>query len=624
MKKLMLFLILLMITPVFASTSAFDIQWWNQATYSNLPSNTLRQWAEGMQGRVGSNLGTGSIFYVDSGVVNEGDGSSWENAKDTLQEAVDLCVVNRGDVIKVAQGTAEDVATAAAIDVDCNGITIEGVGNGDERPEFSLTTNLSTFQVSASDVTLYNLRFKGAKTSGGSAQGVDVLATANGYRILGCEFRETSNDTELVKMLNITANADEGVIAGNRFIGETGGGDAVAITFEGGSDKTVIAYNTLIGDWSGYVVDGTTAASTEISVYGNYVHNADTGAGKTIAFNSSTTGGIFGNQCYGNGATFELVGDAMFISPDNVVMQTENVEGRNYESMLGAFTGPADGAAQDDNVKASLDLLNTDTATTIALVGDVNTNIIADITALDQVVDDVNTNIIAVVDAILLDTAEIQDVNTNIIADIAALDQVVDDVNTNLVADVAGVSTLVTDANNNIEGYITALDQVVDDVNTNLVADFTNSGSQFIIIADVNCQDLVNNTQDATSDITTAASGDLYLENITLSVGPEQAASLTTSAWAVFEISCDNTHGQTGEDAPIVAEVVASFTELTTIAEADMDTSAFPILIESGSTLYCHGSNAAGNVNGVVRVTLVFRRIDDAAAVTALDVGTIP
>ena len=362
MRKLIFLTILALVFANKAEArSAFDIEWWA------MPGNTqsLRLWAESMEGRVGGNIGTGKIWYVDSGVSIEGDGSSWTNAYNTLQEAVDASSAdsgaNRGDVIKVGQGHAEAVATAAAIDIDVAGITIEGAGYGEDQPEFSLSANLSTFQVSAADVTLVNLRFLSTKTAGGVAQGIDVTADGDGFRMIGCEMRETSVDTEFVKALNISADADECVIVGNRFIfiAEGTGGDAVAITLEGGSDQSVIAYNQFNGDWSGYVIDGTAAASLNLLVKGNVIHNFDTGAGKTMGFNTATTGDVIGNKCYGNGSSFAFVGDAMFVSPENVFMATENVETRNYETMFGAFTGDG-GTDAGDSIYADMVLAQTD------------------------------------------------------------------------------------------------------------------------------------------------------------------------------------------------------------------------------------------------------------------------
>jgi len=106
----------------------------------------------------------------------------------------------------------------------------------------------------------------------------------------------------------------------------------------------------------------------------NIIHNYDDGAGKTIGFETASTGSIINNKCYGNGSSYAIVADAMFVSPDNICIQTEDVEGRNFESMLGAFTGPVNGVAADDNVKAILDLI----------IEHTGTSLVASIAALDD------------------------------------------------------------------------------------------------------------------------------------------------------------------------------------------------------------------------------------------------
>jgi hypothetical protein len=309
-------------------------------------------------------LTTGKIWYVDSGVVVEGNGANWDNAYNTLQEAIDAADAdggdNRGDIIKVAQGHTENIASAAAVTVDVVGVTIEGCSTGDDMPEFALTAEASTFAVSVADVTIKNVRFLGNFTNG-VTQCLDIGATGDGCRVIGCEFKETSSTKELLIMITLTADADRCLIYGNRFLGESGGTDSVAINLEGGSDKTVIAGNAFIGDWSGYVVDGTTAASTEIIVASNYVHNADTSAGKTMAFHASTTGGAFANECYGNGATYAFVGDAMYVSPTNVFLTVENVETAvTYYDILTAIL--TDTAALDTSAELRTLLFGSDTA----------------------------------------------------------------------------------------------------------------------------------------------------------------------------------------------------------------------------------------------------------------------
>ncbi|GAG14603.1 unnamed protein product, partial [marine sediment metagenome] len=253
-------------------------------------------------------------FYVDSEVATAGDGTSWTNAVRTLQEGINKCVANNGDFVYVAQEHAENIASAVALDFDCPGITIVGHGSGEDQPEISFTagaTSLGT--ISAADVTIYNIRFLGAFTDG-ITKAIDITANGDGARILCCEFRETDNTMELLVMINVAVNADELVFAGNRFIGTDSADPTDAIVFAGASNKTIVQSNTFIGTWSDCVIDGTVALSTGLNIIDNHVVNLDS-TGKTIQFHTSTTGSVIGNKCYGNGSTFAIVADSMFVCP---------------------------------------------------------------------------------------------------------------------------------------------------------------------------------------------------------------------------------------------------------------------------------------------------------------------
>jgi len=327
-KKVLIILVLLAMPITGLAAARWSI---NQDNYTSNPLGLLRNRFGILDTEVAAlqaqqNQGTGGYYYVDSGAGSDSyAGTSWTLAKATIDAAIGLCTANNGDVIYVAQGHAENIASAAALDCDVAGITIIGIGSGDDMPELALTAQASTVEIAAADVTIQNIRFLGNYTNG-VTECIDVTATGDGARILECEFRETANTKELLKMITLTADADRCVIYGNRFLGEAGGTDSSAIFAEGGTDKTIIAGNTFIGDWSGYVVDATTAASTELAIYGNYVHNADTTAGKTMAVHDSATGGVFANVCYGNGASFAFSGNAVFVSPDNVFSNAEAVE----------------------------------------------------------------------------------------------------------------------------------------------------------------------------------------------------------------------------------------------------------------------------------------------------------
>jgi len=300
---------------------------------------------EALSGGVFDNIGTGSIFYCDSGAAADGAGTTWATAVDTLQEAVDLCTDNAGDVIYVAQNHGETVASAAALNFDKAGITVVGIGNGEDQPTISMITAASaTVQISAADVMLYNLRFLGAYTNG-ITECLDITANGDGAIIAGCQFRETTNDMELLIMITVTAAADELVIVGNRFIGIDGGNDSVAIALEGASNQSVIANNYFFGEWSDYVI-ANGATSISMLIENNVICNVNT-TGKLMSFSAASTGSLINNKCYGNGTSFALVAAAMFVGPDNVFMQTKNVATRNFETMFGPYRGDAAGTAGD-------------------------------------------------------------------------------------------------------------------------------------------------------------------------------------------------------------------------------------------------------------------------------------
>jgi len=364
MKKLKVLIILALVvcmaSEVFGLTYGADnYKKYRSAALNAGRNDPIMNFMTEVEGKVGGETGTGTIYYVDSDVSSAGAGTSVTAAVATIQEGIDLCTANAGDIVYVMPGYAENAASAAIIDFDCAGMTLYCLGEGEDMPTVSLiTTAAATIQISAADVTIFNLRISGNYTNG-ITEAVDITADGDGYRILGCEFRETSATKELLKMITVTADADEGTIAGCKFIGIATGTDSVAISLEGGSDYSEIIDNDFYGDWSGYVIDGSTAASIGLRVNYNRINNLDAGAGKTMAFHASTTGDVIGNTCYGNGATFAPVGDAMFVSPDNIFMQTENVETRTYESMFGAYRGDAAGTA-GDSIFADFVLAQTD------------------------------------------------------------------------------------------------------------------------------------------------------------------------------------------------------------------------------------------------------------------------
>jgi len=342
--------ILLLAKFIFANITAFDIEWWNQKTYSNLPSNTLRQWAEGMEGRVGMPLGTGHIFYVDSAVINEGDGSSWLNAKDTLDEAVNLCENSRGDVIYVAQGHAETFL-AQSLDCDVIGVTIIGCGSGSLRPTITYGHTSAEVAIGADNVTIMNMRFISSVT--GVLMGIEVEDGVDYFTIRNCEFTDAGDDPavdEFVEAINFV-NGNIGCTIDHCVFTAKAAGAASAIMLDADTDQLTISNCIIRGDYGTACINGDTTASTNLFLLNNIIVNgslvADGGlnAEPAIELLDSTAGLCNGNVFAADVATGLLIrvaDDMTFI--DNWIADSDGDDKAGAtESTSGTITVFVDG-----------------------------------------------------------------------------------------------------------------------------------------------------------------------------------------------------------------------------------------------------------------------------------------
>ena len=259
----------------------------------------------------GGQLGTGKVFYVDSGVTNEGNGTSWTKAKDTIDEAIGLCTASRGDIIYVAQGHAETVASATGLVCDIAGISILGIGNGSLIPTISLgTATTAKVSVTAANVRLSNLKIISALAD--VAEGIDPTATADGLVVDNCIFTDGGAALELVIAINVTADCDNIRLINNKMNSTAVSGTTNAIVLAGGSDNSVIAGNDIYGTYTAGAILASAAASVNLTIKDNVV-----GAIDAIAYagNAGTTG-LFGRNLLGANTTSiaaALTGvDAMF------------------------------------------------------------------------------------------------------------------------------------------------------------------------------------------------------------------------------------------------------------------------------------------------------------------------
>ncbi|MCK5611568.1 hypothetical protein KAR91_57385 [Candidatus Pacearchaeota archaeon] len=191
MKKFIVFLIIAMLTVSVFGASAFDIKWWSQQTYSNLPGNTLRLWAESIDSRAGD------TYYVDGNKVTAGDGSSWNEAFNTLSAAMaashaDIAVsadrqwAARNTIYVRADGITEDLTTMA------QKTDIIGVGSNDAYSKALIVgTWIIPDTTAYPGCRFYNMIFRD-DGAGGALFDIDTQA---GLEFHGCIFSANATDT---------------------------------------------------------------------------------------------------------------------------------------------------------------------------------------------------------------------------------------------------------------------------------------------------------------------------------------------------------------------------------------------------------------------------------------------
>ena len=164
------------------------------------------QWLAGALVIMDMAQSTGRRIFLDSttGTDAGGNGVSPDAPVATLDYAVGLCTADQGDIIIAMPGHAEDVIAAAGIALDVEGITIIGLGVGDNRPTITFTTaDTADIDFDADNVAIKNFRF---------ICDIDALAAAldvnNPYcSVEDCEFIDLGTDNTL-EWINVAATGD--------------------------------------------------------------------------------------------------------------------------------------------------------------------------------------------------------------------------------------------------------------------------------------------------------------------------------------------------------------------------------------------------------------------------------
>lgn len=241
---------------------------------------------------------TGTYFFVHSGTGSStNDGKSPTQAVASIDQAINLCTANTGDVILVMPGHAETITAAAGIDADVAGIFIVGLGSGENRPVVTFgTATTADLDVDAANITISNIVFK----NNIDAQALMIDVNAAGFTISDCEFLEGSAKQWLtaIDVNGGSANAcDRTTIRRCRFKSTSAGADN-AIKLAEVADQVLIEDCIIDGDFNDAGIHNPTGkVLTNLVLRRNLVRNRQTGD-HAIELVSACTGEATDNRLF--------------------------------------------------------------------------------------------------------------------------------------------------------------------------------------------------------------------------------------------------------------------------------------------------------------------------------------
>ncbi len=284
--------------------------------------NGITSWGSPQLG-VAGRLATGNVFFVGSASANAVDDGSHGATKDkpfnTMIFASTQCTANNGDIVLVLPGHTEELAAAASLSVA--GVTFLGLGIGDTRPKFTISTLASSsLNIDAASIVIENMIFNAAVAD--VLIGIDVNAAHCAIR--GCIFNEDADNENF--LITIDGTGSQFLTVEDCQIFQPDASNTHAINIGNSSDFSVIRRNYLSGDW-GTAAIAVSATNTLITIVGNTIFNIASDNDSCINCASGATGFVTDNRVSSAAAAAKITATTMGI--------TENYAGVNSEDLSG-------------------------------------------------------------------------------------------------------------------------------------------------------------------------------------------------------------------------------------------------------------------------------------------------
>lgn len=214
--------------------------------------------------------GVGSVFFVDSNKgADVNKGGTWDSAFATLDYAIGRCTADKGDVIFLAPYHNENLVASATrfIDVDCNGVSIIGMGRGAQRPRFDFDTATSVIVVGADGVRLSNLTFRPGYPD--VVNCIDIETGSTDFMMDHCEILDGeagNGDDEFIDAWEFAAGCTNARVLNCKARTHASAGAAQSVVlFEGASDAVEVSGCDFEGPYGTACIENPTAALTRAS-----------------------------------------------------------------------------------------------------------------------------------------------------------------------------------------------------------------------------------------------------------------------------------------------------------------------------------------------------------------------
>jgi hypothetical protein len=204
--------------------------------------------------------GSDTVGYADLQNMFPVDRDGETRVFTTIQAAVDASVDARGDIIYVMPGHVETVTAAAGLELDKEGLTLIGYGNGDLRPQINFTTAVGAdMNVGAANITMENFRF----TGGFDALTGPIDVNAANFTLRNIVTQDVTG--QATDFIVTDANADGLTIDGWIHKGAAAAGADTAISIVGGDNISIDNFD-IDGNFAVAAIENVTTAAVNLNV----------------------------------------------------------------------------------------------------------------------------------------------------------------------------------------------------------------------------------------------------------------------------------------------------------------------------------------------------------------------